>query len=708
MNPIPISMRFLLIICLILLSGSPSSAFEWETASPGSRGMSAALLEAAKDTLAAHGTKNFLVIRGDYIVFEWYAPDSGPGKRHYSASLAKALVGGTSLMLAMNDGLIDVDAPACAYIPQWKSDIVRQMITVRQLATHTSGIEDAEEDGIPHMELPGWKGKFWRKDPDPFTVARDSARVLTTPGTRYAYSNPGMAMLSYAVTSAIRGTPHADIRTLLRERIMRPIGVRDDEWSVGYGQTYDVDGLPLVANWGGGGFTARAAARLGRLMLRKGEWDGKRLVDPAVVETMTAYAGMPLPVSHQGLVQEIDWSSRFGDNPIPASGLCWYTNFDGVWKQVPRDAFAGAGAGNQVLVVIPSLDMIIVRNGSNLYDPEKGGFFWGGVEKYLLNPVMSAVVEPPCPASPVIAGIAFAPASTIVRTAKGSDNWPLTWADDGAMYTAYGDGWGFEPGTEIKLSLGFARIEGGPEDFTGVNIRTVTGERVGQGRYGPKASGMLMVDGVLYMLVRNTGNARLAWSEDRGKTWRWCGWRFGESFGCPSFLNFGRNYAGARDGFVYVYSHDAETAYLSADGTVLARAPKDGLRDRFAWEFFAGFDGAGEPIWSGDVRKRRPVFTNPGRCYRTSATYNPGLGRYLMCQVVAGGDSRFKGGFGIYDAPEPWGPWTTVFYTREWDVGPGESMNLPAKWMSADGRECHLVFSGDDSFSVRKVTFEVR
>ena len=152
------------------------------------------------------------------------------------------------------------------------------MITVRQLATHTSGIEDAEENNIPHMELPGWKGKFWRKDPDPFTVSRDSSRVMSTPGTRYAYSNPGMAMLSYAVTAALKGTAHTDIRTLIRERIMRSIGVDDSEWSVGYGQTYMVNGLPLVANWGGGAFTARAAARIGRLMMNKGEWDGKRLV----------------------------------------------------------------------------------------------------------------------------------------------------------------------------------------------------------------------------------------------------------------------------------------------------------------------------------------------------------------------------------------------------------------------------------------------
>jgi len=64
---------------------------------------------------------------------------------------------------------------------------------------------------------------------------------------------------------------------------------------------------------------------------------------------------------------------------------------------------------------------------------------------------------------------------------------------------------------------------------------------------------------------------------------------------------------------------------------------------------------------------------------------------------------QFKGGLGIFDGPEPWGPWTTVYYTEEWDVGPGETSSFPTKWMSEDGRTCYLLFSGDDCFSVRKV-----
>jgi hypothetical protein len=324
-------------------------------------------------------------------------------------------------------------------------------------------------------------------------------------------------------------------------------------------------------------------------------------------------------------------------------------------------------------------------------------------------PAEAAAPDPnpaPYPRSPLIAKLTWDPAATIVRQARDSDNWPLTWADDDHLYTAYGDGTGFVPKVPAKLSLGFARIEGAPDDFRGVNLRSPTGEQPkGDGKSGLKASGILMVDGALYLWARNAGNARLAWSADHAKTWTWADWKLTRSFGCPSFLNFGKNYAGARDAFVYVYSHDSDSAYAPADRLVLARVPKDRIRVRDAYEFFKGLDPGGSPVWSRDVDERGAIFTNPGRCYRTLVTYNAALKRYLLCQT--GVDSNVRAGFGVFDAPEPWGPWTTVFHAGAWDVTAGETCSFPAKWMSEDGKTLHLVFSGDDSFAVRKATLQV-
>ena len=313
-------------------------------------------------------------------------------------------------------------------------------------------------------------------------------------------------------------------------------------------------------------------------------------------------------------------------------------------------------------------------------------------------------IEAPYPASRAIVDLTWAPSATIVRKAEGSDNWPTTWADDGELYTAYGDGWGFDPKVPEKLSLGLAKVIGPPTDFSGVNIRSPTGEQKGDGASGKKASGMLMVDGVLYMWVRNAGNSQLAWSSDHGETWAWSKWRFTTSFGYSTFLNFGKNYGGARDGYVYTYSHDNDSAYSPADRMVLARVPKEQITHRDAYEFFAGCNAEGDPTWSKDVAKREAVFTHSGRCYRSGISYNAALKRYLWCQIIPGDDTRFEGGFGIYDAPEPWGPWTTAYFTERWDVGPGETASFPTKWISGDGKTLYLVFSGNDSFSVRKAT----
>lgn len=693
---------FLLTYLVFTVTFLPASGFEWQTSTPAETGFSEQQLERLTADLEASGTKSLLVIRNRKIVKEWYAEGWGPDRMHYSASLAKSLVGGLSLMLALEDGLIELDAPACRYIPEWRLDGKKSVITIRQLATHTSGLEDAEvtpaelmklrSEGVQikdlHMDLPGWKGQFWRKDPDPFTVSRDHAPVLTTPGTEFAYSNPGMAMLAYAVTSAISKSPCPEVRSLLRARIMEPLGIGEDEWNIGYDETYKVNGLDLVANWGGGSFTPRAVARIGQLMLQKGTWEGRSLISPKTVELATRYAGLPLP-------------PRPPENPFMGSGLGWYSNFDAVWPGIPRDAFCGAGAGNQVLMVIPSLGLVVVRNGSNLFDPAKNEAFWGGMYTRLFKPLLQAFVEPPYPASELQAE--FSPVDSIIRKAEGSDNWPSTWGDDGAIYTGYGDGWGFEPRTEIKLSLGLARITGRPEDFQGENIRSVTGERTGQGAAGPKASGLVMLDGQLFMLARNTNNSTVAWSGDRGKTWEWADWRFESGFGCPSFINYGKNYEGGPEDYVYLISPDAETAYDPADGLVMARVPRKQLRDRDAYEFLSGISSGGSPSWDKDIRLRKAFFRNPGITYRSNMSWNPVLEKFFLCQINYGDEPRFRGGFGIYESDKPWGPWKTVFFTRQWDTGPGESMNIPVKWIGPDGLGMYLLFSGEDSFSVRKM-----
>ena len=351
-----------------------ASSWEWTTASPESQGMSSAKLKAMTEALAARNTSGLLVIRNDKIVCEWYAPGAGPAIPHGTASLAKAIVGGVALAIGITDGNIALDDQAAKFIPQWQGDPRKSRITLRQLGSHTSGLADAEDQGLPHEKLTGWQGDFWKRlspPRDPFSIARDVTPTVFEPGERFEYSNPGIGMLVYALTAALRDAPLKDIRALLRERVMRPIGVPDAEWSTGYNQTFTVDGLPLVAAWGGGNYTARAAARLGRLMLRQGDWEGRRLLSPEAVRAVTSDVGTPGPC-----------------------GIGWWSNNDGHCACLPKDAYWGAGAGHQTLLVIPSLNLIAVRNGQELGPlpvPMDSIKYATPTFKWLFEPLMEAV-----------------------------------------------------------------------------------------------------------------------------------------------------------------------------------------------------------------------------------------------------------------------------------------------------------------------------
>lgn len=154
-----------------------------------------------------------------------------------------------------------------------------------------------------------------------------------------------------------------------------------------------------------------------------------------------------------------------------------------------------------------------------------------------------------------------------------------------------------------------------------------------------------------------------------------------------------------------MYSPNTPDAYRVTDTAILCHVPKDRVTERSAYEFFSGFSENGAPQWSTDIAQRAAVLGFPGGVNRLDATYSAPLKRYLLTLISAaraGGISHFS----ILDAPEPWGPWTTVFHTLAGnsDIDWGESQHIPSKWISPDGKVFHLVFSGNDSFAVRKAT----
>ncbi len=337
--------------------------------------------------------------------------------------------------------------------------------------------------------------------------------------------------------------------------------------------------------------------------------------------------------------------------------------------------------------------------------------------------------EPPYPASPVIAGLTWEGEVIVCGRSGSGDNWPITWVEDDLCITAWGDGPGFDGpvSRDARLTLGFARIYGNPPEVRGEDFATSVDTLEGGGSSGIKASGLLMVDGVLYMFARNYKpagsddftNAILAWSRDRGKNWQWANWHFADTFGCPEFIQFGKDYEGARDGYVYVASQANDSAYGYSPDIVMARVPKERVAERSAYEFFAGLGQAGEPTWSADIAKRAPIFTDPHGTQRIAITYNAPLRRYILTtsHLPPGTSATHTAALGIFDAPEPWGPWTTVYYSDDWSSTGGLNCRtyhhkFPTKWMSKDGKEMWLLYSGLDcglyGFCMKKVRLAVQ
>lgn len=109
---------------------------------------------------------------------------------------------------------------------------------------------------------------------------------------------------------------------------MRPIGVSDAHWTIGYGTTFVVDGLPLVPAWGGASYTARAVARVGRLLLRSGDWNGRRPLSAEAIRLTTSDAGTPGPCGLGWWSNQEGWCRRCHLMPSSARALatkcCWW------------------------------------------------------------------------------------------------------------------------------------------------------------------------------------------------------------------------------------------------------------------------------------------------------------------------------------------------------------------------------------------------
>src|SRR5579863_3652593 len=351
---------------------------------------------------------------------------------------------------------------------------------------------------------------------------------------------------------------------------------------------------------------------------------------------------------------------------------------------------------------------------------------------------------PPYPQSSLIAGMTwdFTSIGTL-RKAHGSDLWPLTWASDGNLYGAWGDGGGFDGNDNNigRVSLGFARIGGIPQagaasSYVGRNVWGAAPEYAEYpATFGGKVDDLISIDGVLYghgglwtsancdcptptlKSGDNPYQRTLTWSTDLGRSWQIAPWSTSRDPG--SSLQYGQDYRGALDpSHVYFYYqrdivNDPGHIYLRRvlTGQLTANPATVGV-----YEYAAAMDANGVPAWSVSEADAVPVFFDagvPASTYANAAVvYDAGVGRYLL-SVQHG---NLAGQIGFFEAPAPWGPWRTVAYYEDWGgldeiAGDGNGLSFPAKWISPDGATLWGVFSavsnGFDSFNLINVALTI-
>jgi hypothetical protein len=365
--------------------------------------------------------------------------------------------------------------------------------------------------------------------------------------------------------------------------------------------------------------------------------------------------------------------------------------------------------------------------------------------------------RPPYPCSEYIPTVTWNCADR-ADEAEGGDLWPVAWAADGHLYTAFGDGWGFraddphwKPGepdrVTTKRSWGFTRLEGDFSGWSATDLACFSSGKSGRG----KIASMFPIRGGIHMLVleqRSVPDYSIWYVTDLTfpsrcinacPTILWSGSqpahrtkarqaRADGRFYPSGAVNYGQDYAG-HHGYVYITGgnwiwSEGNTGYL-----YMARAGiESDLCSATSWEYLVGpdtnqdnlFDG-GTPEWTTSPADRTAIYYDPngiGNAGGAQILRMPALNRYILTVGHTPGHEKRTpgvGSMGIFESVNPWGPWKTVFYYDDWcGQGGGENLlyHIVPKWVSRPGSEVTvpLVYSGDppDSFNLVEGTFTLR
>ncbi len=268
----------------------------------------------------------FLVVCRDTLIYEWYGEGCHESALINSFSMAKSF---TSMAIgaAVDRGAIALDEPVATYLPRFNEGQSARM-TVRHVLQMRSGIDFGESYANPF----GYQAKaYFGKDLWGITAPY---RASQEPGTEWKYEGGNTVLLNEVLT--------ASTGDVLSEAFSRDVWQRigaeaDAHWAIDNEGGHERAFSAFFA-------TARDFARIGRLMLHKGQWNGKTLLSEAWVDASLSPVGVP------------DMDGKAIEN----YGFQWWL----APKEMRPWHFSARGMRGQYIVVVPDEELVIVRLGS--------------------------------------------------------------------------------------------------------------------------------------------------------------------------------------------------------------------------------------------------------------------------------------------------------------------------------------------------------
>ncbi len=236
----------------------------WPTSTLYNTGKLSPQLENLFREVEAHA---LVIIKNDTLIHEQYWDHFSDTSHTNSFSMAKSYTGAL-LGFAMQDGFIkSINEPVSNYISEYKNDW-RSKITLEHLVTMTSGIAFDESYANPFSyPAEGYYGTDLLKASTSYT------NMANEPGKVYKYLSGNTALLGYCISKAI----NKPLATYLSEKLWTPLNCEQSAyWSLDKKDGLEKSFCCINSN-------AKDFARMGKLYMHQGYWNGKQLLDSTYV-----------------------------------------------------------------------------------------------------------------------------------------------------------------------------------------------------------------------------------------------------------------------------------------------------------------------------------------------------------------------------------------------------------------------------------------